>query len=286
MKKYLIMSAILSIALGVSGPAFSQSASGVQDLSKPAHPEPPMLGIHWARGFNPNYLLNEAHRHSAKGSGHGGGGGGGGGHHKNPPPSSPNMTYHGGNILPTVTTASIFWGPSWNNPKFVGDKMSGLDTWYDGFSDSKYAATSDEYTGIGGQVGSVTTRVADYIDYSTASGGNNTAAILAEVCKEVPHPDPTGNGYYAVYTDQPRGNAGYCAYHSYGTCSGIPVQYAFFWNLDGDPGCDPGSTVQGESQGLAALANVSAHELSEARTDPTGAGWYDSSGEENGDKCA
>ena len=40
------------------------------------------------------------------------------------------------------------------------------------------------------------------------------------------------------------------------------------------------------SQGLAALSNVSGHELSEARTDPTGLGWFDASGEENGDKCA
>jgi hypothetical protein len=40
------------------------------------------------------------------------------------------------------------------------------------------------------------------------------------------------------------------------------------------------------SQGLAALANVSGHELSEVRTDPRNGGWYDSSGNENADKCA
>ena len=60
--------------------------------------------------------------------------------------------------------------------------------------------------------------------------------------------------------------------------------------LDGDPGCDPADTQTGHPQGLAALANVSAHELSETRTDPgfNGAfgGWYDASGAENGDKCA
>ena len=39
-------------------------------------------------------------------------------------------------------------------------------------------------------------------------------------------------------------------------------------------------------QGLAALANVSGHELSEALTDPHGDAWYDSSGNENSDKCA
>jgi hypothetical protein len=94
------------------------------------------------------------------------------------------------------------------------------------------------------------------------------------------------NGYYPVYTDIPRGSAGYCAWHSYGTINGTPVQFAFFFNLDGDSGCDPGSTVPRQSQGLAALANVSGHELSEALTDPRNGGWYDSRGAENADKCA
>ena len=42
----------------------------------------------------------------------------------------------------------------------------------------------------------------------------------------------------------------------------------------------------GQSAGLAALANVTSHELSETITDPRNGGWYDSSGAENGDKCA
>src|SRR5205807_4072958 len=94
------------------------------------------------------------------------------------------------------------------------------------------------------------------------------------------------NGYYAVYVDKPRGHANYCAWHSAGSCGGTQVQFAFFFNLDGDPGCDPQSTVSSESQGLAALANVTGHELSEARSDPQLNAWYDSSGAENADKCA
>ena len=50
---------------------------------------------------------------------------------------------------------------------------------------------------------------------------------------------PVANGYYPVYTDVPRGHVGYCAWHSYGTVNGVPVQFAFFYSLDGDPGCDP-----------------------------------------------
>jgi hypothetical protein len=86
--------------------------------------------------------------------------------------------------------------------------------------------------------------------------------------------------------DTKRGGANYCAWHSYGTCGSTPVEFAFFFNLDGDAGCDPGDTSGLHSQGLAALANVTGHELSEARTDPSNGGWYDRSGGENADKCA
>ncbi len=51
-------------------------------------------------------------------------------------------------------------------------------------------------------------------------------------------------------------------------------------------GCDPQDTSGLYSEGLSALANVTSHEWSETRTDPRGAGWFDSSGAENGDKCA
>src|SRR5207248_400064 len=95
------------------------------------------------------------------------------------------------------------------------------------------------------------------------------------------------NGYYPVYSDQRRGNAGYCAWHSSGTINGIRVQFGFFFKLDGDPGCDPQAPSSlGHSQGLSALANVSGHELSEMLTDPQLNAWYDQKGDENADKCA
>jgi hypothetical protein len=213
--------------------------------------EPPKLGLHWA-----------------KGQAHSGGGG------------SPDMTSHGGPIMTSAAVTAIFWGTSWTSP---GDKISGMDSWYEGFGGSNYAKTSDEYTGTNGQVGASTSYGGHIIDTTRASGGNNTSSILAEVCARITN--PVSNGYYPVYVDLPR-KGGYCAYHSWGSCQGVQLQFAFFWKLDGDAGCDPQSTVANESQGLAALANVSGHELSEARTDPQGTGWFDSGGAENGDKCA
>jgi hypothetical protein len=206
---------------------------------------------------------------------------------------SPNMTYHGGVVLPTVVTKAIFWGSSWTNAGFAGDKITGLDSWYLGHSGSNYAATVNEYTdSFGHQVGSTGfVHQGHIIDTSTASGGNNTTTILNEVANEVAAGnivlDPSGNSYIPVYTDVRRGSAGFCAWHSSGTIGGVPVQFAFFFLLDGDPGCDPQDTTTGHSQGLSALANVTAHELSESRSDPANPGaWYDPSGSENGDKCA
>jgi hypothetical protein len=180
----------------------------------------------------------------------------------------------------TAVTA-IFWGTSWNNP---GDKISGLFSFYSGIGGSGYIKTNTEYTDGSGNVSSAVSYSGAIVDLSAAPRrAPRTSAILNEVCAQISN--PVANGYYAVYVDTPRRNAGYCAWHSAASCNGTPVQFAFFFNLDGDPGCDPQSS-ENYSQGLAALANVSGHELSEALTDPRLNAWYDASGAENADKCA
>src|SRR5262249_41740502 len=65
--------------------------------------EPPRAGIHWARGQSP------AHR----------------------PPPSPNLVYHGGPVMTSgAYVEPIFWGQSWGSPSFVGDKISGMQSFY------------------------------------------------------------------------------------------------------------------------------------------------------------
>ena len=200
---------------------------------------------------------------------------------------SANMTYHGGVIMPMAVSKAIFWGPSWPDATSTGDKLVGIDSFYQGFSGTNYAQISDEYTGSNGQVGPTSIYQGHIIDTSAAAGGASTSAILAEVAKLNHQSRSQRQWVLSRVHGRAARVAGYCAWHSTGTVQGIRVQFAFFWKLDGDAGCDPQDTTTGHSQGLAALANVSAHELSEARTDPANPGaWYDSSGQENGDKCA
>src|ERR1019366_2926102 len=47
---------------------------------------------------------------------------------------SANMTYHGGKIMTTAIIKSIFWGTTWGT--YNGDKITGMDSWYNGFSGS------------------------------------------------------------------------------------------------------------------------------------------------------
>jgi hypothetical protein len=228
----------------------------------PNKAEPPILGPHWTR-------------EQAK---------------ARPASTSNNLIYHGGPILHSATIKAIFWGTSWQG--YTGDKISGMDKWYtyvgtvSGGSGSSYEATVNEYTdSTGQQVSTATTYQGHIIDGTSLPKRLSTSAVFNQVCKDL-GTSAVANGYYPVYVDRKRGGANYCAYHSWGSCGGTPIEFGFFFNLDGDAGCDPQSTVSGESQGLAALANVSGHELSETRSDPNGNAWYSSNGSENADECA
>jgi hypothetical protein len=198
------------------------------------------------------------------------------------------LVWHNGPVMHSTSVVPVFWGSRWNNSSFVGDKITGLDYVYSHVGGSRYANTNSEYYDGSGNVNTTSiSKASDRTDFSaTPSGAPSTGQVLAEVAR-VTNNSPVPNAYYPVYSDQPRGNAGYCAWHSSGTINGIRVQFGFFFNLDGDPGCDPQAPGSlGHSQGLSALANVTGHELSEMLTDPQLNAWYDQRGSENADKCA
>ena len=199
---------------------------------------------------------------------------------------SPQLIGHGGAVMNSAAVTSVFWGTAWSDSGYVGDKVVGLASFYAGLDASSYMKTNTEYSGSNGQVGSAVVYNGAVFDSSATPSRKapTTTEVLAAVARTIKN--PVSNGYYPVYTDIPRGHNGYCAWHSYGTINGVPVQFGFFFDLANDPGCDPGGDLLGHSPPLAALANVSGHEISEAVTDPRNGGWWDSSGAENADKCA
>jgi len=200
-----------------------------------------------------------------------------------------NMVSHGGQIIQLPVVKLIFWGSSWASAP--GDKIYGMDLFYKGWSGSGYANIVTEYSGKNGQQASSSINYQGYVVDSSTPKTIDAGSILNEVCAQISDPDPSGNGYYVVYTEMKRGSAGYCGWHSHGSCKGIPVQFGFIFNLDGDNACSAGPPPANPgwqmSQGVHALADVSAHELAETITNPDlSSGWYDSSGGEIGDKCS
>lgn len=76
--KWLLLPAFVLFSL-----SFNLNA---QDVNKnPNKQEPPILGPHWERATATSRAAN----------------------------GNPDMSYHGGPILPSVTVKAIFWGSSW-----------------------------------------------------------------------------------------------------------------------------------------------------------------------------
>ena len=72
---------------------------------------------------------------------------------------------------------------------------------------------------------------------------------------------------------------GYCAWHSYGTCSGVPVRFGFFFDRAATRAATQAHRLRTGTQGLSALANERSRDQ-RAVTDPRSGGWWDASGAE------
>jgi len=263
----VVVASVAMVTVCAAGIVLAQSDTSKNTGANNKSPELRQLGKHLAKG--------QADQHAGSYGG-----------------SNPLLFHAGGTVVSSTTEVHpIYWGPKWADSAFVNDKIAGLALFYAGAS-SHYLSTNTEYTGSTGL--HTTDLIVEpdpdhpYIDsaHAAPTGDVQPIAVLNEVCSVVGS-DVKRHAYYPVYVDSPRGSVGYCAYHSSGTCAnGTPVDFAFFFNLDGDRGCDPVDTETGHSQGLSALANVSGHELSERQTDPFGNAWFDRLGYENSDKCA
>src|SRR5262249_5685264 len=150
--------AALALLVTACGQGSSSDVGSQQDALEPStRHEPPMKGIHWARGQAP------ASR----------------------PPASPNLVYHGGPVMESgAYVEPIFWGTSWGSSAFVGDKITGMQLFYGTIGGSHYAATNSEYTDASGADVGTTVRLGPtHVDLSAAPAhGIKTSEILAEAC--------------------------------------------------------------------------------------------------------
>ena len=100
---------------------------------------------------------------------------------------------------------------------------------------------------------------------------------------------PDANGIYFIFTSSNVAVNGflttYCGYHGYSDLLAPRFKYSFIGDPGPTAGCIPQSISPHGNAAGDAMANVTAHELVEAVSDPELNAWFDSRGNENADKC-
>ncbi len=224
--------------------------------------------------------------------------------------STNNLQYNGGPVMHSDANYAIYWEPSGHSTTAT---FKSIVNGYFGNVAAASGATNNDYS-VATQYYDTTGNIA----YSATSGGSivdtdayprlgcvpnasvggpciNDSQLQSELAKVIAAKGwPTGVGTeYFVYF--PSGvttctsvasyecsGTIYCAYHSSMGSGASTVLYANM-PYDGISGCDSGEHPNGDA--ADAELNVTSHENIETLTDPLGTAWYDSSGNEIGDKC-
>jgi hypothetical protein len=226
-----------------------------------------------------------------------------------------NLVYHGGKILTTNKTVTIFWLPTGSTaaPGYV----STINQYFadvaaaSGHTDNVYGVETQYTDSTGAHIQYASTVGGTYTDTSAypAGGCSDTVAattvclsdgqIKAEVQKVIGSGAvgaADANTTYFVFTAKNVGScyasgscafSSYCAYHSNVSVNGTTVQYANQPYTETVPSaCDAGYHPNGSGTDADATINVASHEHRESINDPLGTAWYDRRGYEGSDKCA
>ena len=209
-----------------------------------------------------------------------------------PTPVSP-ITYHGGPVMLGTTNVYLIWCGDWSSdraaqnliPEFVsalgGTRWFNINTTYKNKA-GQHVANAVHYSG----------HTSNTSSYKTLNDAN-VESIVTNAIKDGALPKDPHGVYFVLTAPGVKETSGfctqYCGWHTHASLNGTDIKYAFV----GDPknqcaaACEQQTTrsPNGDS-GADGMVSIIAHELSESVTDPDLNAWFDSSGEENADKCA
>jgi hypothetical protein len=202
-----------------------------------------------------------------------------------------NITNHGGPVMTGQKNIYYIWYGTWDTASknvltnlaqnVGGSPHFNINTTYTNSAGTKLANTVS-YVKAVADSGSLGTKLTDANIQTIVSKQISAGALPLDA-----------NGIYFVLTDKnTTATSGfcsqYCGWHTNATISGKDIKYSFVGNPETQcpSGCGVNSPTLNGTPGADAMASILMHELEETATDPDGNAWYDSSGAENGDKCA
>lgn len=217
------------------------------------------------------------------------------------------INYNGGPIVPAERAVAIYWasstiytggptpgtsGAGSTDGSLVGYFLSHLagSTYYN-INTTYFDTVSGGHT-----VGNSLAYTAYWADNASAPSGSQSvsdAAIQAEITGGFASGKLTydPSTVYAVFSSGAVNLGGgaftqYCAYHGDFRWNGNVVLYAVMPYDNAVPAACSAQLAPNGDPAADAEVNTLAHELEEANTDPQLNAWFDSSGNENADKCA
>jgi hypothetical protein len=212
------------------------------------------------------------------------------------------INYHNGPVMKgNPVPIYIIWYGNWNGGAKPSDSqvtVALLESFLgsNALGGSGYEAINTTYGDTTGNVSghlNFAGHVFDNYSQGNRFGDKNLQAIVSS---HVGHDLPADAGavYMVLTSSDVKESSGfcrtYCGFHTHATLNGLDIKYAFVGNVDQCPsGCEiqatgPNSPAVGVG-GADGMINVVTHETEEAITDPDLNAWFDSSGQENADKC-
>lgn len=209
------------------------------------------------------------------------------------------INYHNGPVMAGTVHIYFIWYGNWVNGSHASDSQTTVNLINNlygsgGMSGSGYELINSTYgdntNNVSGNFslsGSTTnnysngTRLSDSAIKSIVSGAITSGAL----------PKDTNGIYFVLTSSDVRETSGfctqYCGWHTHGTISSSDIKYSFVGNPDRcSSACEAQTVSPNGDSGADGMASIMAHETEEAISDPDLNAWYDSSGQENADKCA
>jgi phosphate-induced protein 1 len=201
------------------------------------------------------------------------------------------IVYHGGPVMHGTTNAYFIWYGNWSGntattiltdmiSNFGGSPYYNINTTY-GDSSGQSVMNSVHYAGAAN----------DNYSRGTALSDADIQTIVASHIGGGQFPLDTNGIYFVLTSADVNETSGfctqYCGWHTNGTINGADIKYSFIGNADRClSGCAAQTTGPNGNAGADGMASIIAHEFEESTSDPDLNAWYDSTGAENGDKCA
>ncbi|KAJ2964595.1 hypothetical protein NQZ79_g438 [Umbelopsis isabellina] len=202
------------------------------------------------------------------------------------------ITYQGGPIMTgAITVYPIYYG-TWS-----AIQKDIVSTFVGGISSTGWWNIEETYTNSAGVAVTGPVSVGKEYDDNYSLGkslaDNDIETIVSNA---IANGLPTDtNGIYAVLTAGDVAETSgfcsqYCGWHTYATINGETLKYLFAGRADACiSSCVASTNSESSPNGdvpVDGMISVLAHEIVESGSDPELNAWYDSTGQENADKCA